>query len=67
LSAKPELEDRDDEEEAGLGGRGDAGVANSKVAISSEPTGAPQDEQKRTAMGSSALQELQIAIGLLRG
>jgi quercetin dioxygenase-like cupin family protein len=38
-------------------------VANSMVAMSSEPTGAPQDEQKRTAMGRSAPQVLQVAIG----
>jgi hypothetical protein len=55
-----ELGGRDDEE-AGRGGLEDVAVANSRVATSSEPTGVPQEEQKRTAMGKSTPQELQVA------
>jgi hypothetical protein len=58
-----ELGGLDDDEEVGRGGRGDAAVAYSRVAMSSDPTGVPQEEQKRTAMDSSLPQVLQVAIG----
>jgi hypothetical protein len=53
-----ELLGRDDDAEAGRGGRGDVAVAKSSVATSSElPAGVPQAEQKRPVAGTSVPQD----------